>query len=91
MTLNFGVRFDSSRMLVDAHQWSPRVGVAFQVRPRTTVRASVMRLFQPPQAEYLLLASSPEARKLSPFVDEEGGGGEHSAGAADGSRRGDLA
>jgi hypothetical protein len=36
------------------------------------------RLFQPPQAEYLLLASSPEARALSPFVDDEtiGGGSE---------------
>lgn len=75
LTLNFGVRFDSSRMLIGASQWSPRVGAAFQLRPRTIARASVMRLFQPPQAEYLLLASSAEARHLSPFVDEEEGGG----------------
>jgi outer membrane receptor protein involved in Fe transport len=34
-----------------------------------------MRLFQPPQAEYLLLASSPQARALSPFVESDEGGG----------------
>jgi outer membrane receptor protein involved in Fe transport len=75
LTVNFGVRFDRSRLLVPASQWSPRVGVAYQVTPGTVARASVMRLFQPPQAEYLLLASSPEARILSPFVDEDEGGG----------------
>lgn len=74
-TLNFGVRFDRSRLLIPASQWSPRVGVAYELRPGTVARASIMRLFQPPQAEYLLLASSPEARTLSPFVDEDEGGG----------------
>jgi hypothetical protein len=34
-----------------------------------------MRLFQPPQAEYLLLSSSEEARELSPFEDDETIGG----------------
>jgi hypothetical protein len=34
-----------------------------------------LRLFQPPQAEYLLLASSEEARALSPFVDDDDIGG----------------
>jgi outer membrane receptor protein involved in Fe transport len=34
----------------------------------------VDRFFQPPQAENLLLGSSEEARELSPFVDETGGG-----------------
>ena len=34
------------------------------------------RFFQPPQAENLLLGSSEEARELSPFVDEVGGGGQ---------------
>ena len=75
LTLNFGLRFDRSRMLLEASQWSPRVGAAFRVDDRTVARGSLMRLFQPPQAEYLLLASSPQARALSPFVDEDEGGG----------------
>jgi hypothetical protein len=33
------------------------------------------RLFQPPQAEHLLLSASAPARRLSPFVDEVGVGG----------------
>ncbi len=74
-TLNLGVRFDHSRLLIAASQWSPRVGLAYEVRSGTVLRASFMRLFQPPQAEYLLLASSAEARTLSPFVEDGGGGG----------------
>jgi outer membrane receptor protein involved in Fe transport len=75
LTINFGARFDRSRLLIDAWQLSPRAGVAYVVRPGTTVRASAMRLFQPPQTEYLLLSSSPEARELSPFVDDDEIGG----------------
>ena len=74
-TFNFGVRFDQSRLLIPASQWSPRVGLAYELRSGTVLRASFMRLFQPPQAEYLLLASSAEARTLSPFVEDGGGGG----------------
>jgi hypothetical protein len=75
LTLNFGARIDRSRLLIDAWQVSPRAGMAFAARPGTTLRASVMRLFQPPQVEYLLLSSSEEARELSPFEDEAIGGG----------------
>jgi outer membrane receptor protein involved in Fe transport len=76
LTLNFGLRFDRSTQLVRATAWGPRIGAAWQVRPGTTLRASWLRLFQPPQAEYLLLASSEEARQLSPFAnDAEIGGG----------------
>jgi outer membrane receptor protein involved in Fe transport len=75
LTINFGVRLDHSRQLVDAWQLSPRAGAAYVVRPGTTLRASVMRLFQPPQVEYLLLSSSEEARELSPFEDDESIGG----------------
>jgi outer membrane receptor protein involved in Fe transport len=75
VTVNFGLRFDRSTQLVDATAWSPRVGGAWELRPGTTVRASWLRLFQPPQAEYLLLASSEEARELSPFVDDARIGG----------------
>jgi outer membrane receptor protein involved in Fe transport len=71
VTVNAGLRFDRSRLLVESSQWSPRLGVAYRIGERTTVRASFMRLFQPPQAEYLLLASSEEARILSPFADDD--------------------
>ncbi len=76
LTVELGVRADWSRMLVETSQWSPRVGAAYRwPSTGTTLRASVGRFFQPPQAENLLLASSPEARALSPFVaDGEAGG-----------------
>ena len=78
LSLNFGLRVDRSTQLVEATAWSPRLGLAWRVRQGTTVRASFLRLFQPPQAEYLLLASSEAARALSPFIDDPsiGGGSE---------------
>ena len=76
LTIDLGVRADWSRMLVGASQWSPRIGAAYKLPSTdTTVRASFGRFFQPPQAENLLLASSEEARVLSPFVEESGAGG----------------
>ena len=80
LTVDFGVRFDHTHLLVRASQWSPRVGVAFSFpEAHTTLRASLNRFFQPPQPEHLLLSSSPEARALSPFVgddDPDSGGAE---------------
>lgn len=79
-TVDFGVRFDRSRLLVPASQWSPRIGAAYSWRETgTTVRASLNRLFQLPQPEHLLLSSSPAARALSPFT--EAGEGEEPGGA----------
>jgi outer membrane receptor protein involved in Fe transport len=75
LTLNFGVRFDRSTQLEAATAWSPRAGAAWRVRNGTTVRASWLRLFQPPQVEYLLLSSSEAARRLSPFANDDIGGG----------------
>jgi outer membrane receptor protein involved in Fe transport len=75
MTIGAGLRFDRSMMLLDRQQWSPRVGVSFQVADATVLRASVSRYFQPPQPEYLLLSSSEEARELSPFETDEREGG----------------
>ena len=76
LTLDVGVRADWSRLLTRASQWSPRIGAAYQWPSRnTTVRGSFSRFFQPPQPENLLLASSVEARELSPFADDIGGGG----------------
>lgn len=75
LTVDFGVRVDRARMLIESSQWSPRLGAAYHVPDSgTTIRGSVDRFFQPPQAENLLLGSSEEARKLSPFVQETGGG-----------------
>ncbi len=75
LTVDVGVRADRVRMLAEASQWSPRLGVAYHLpNSGTTIRGSVDRFFQPPQAENLLLGSSEEARELSPFVDETGGG-----------------
>ena len=68
LTLSGGVRFDRSAMLLSRTQWSPRVGAALRISDGTLVRASASRYFQPPQAENLLLSSSPEARVLSAIV-----------------------
>jgi outer membrane receptor protein involved in Fe transport len=76
LTVDFGIRFDRTRLLVPASQWSPRAGAAYTwPGSATTLRASFNRFFQPPQPEHLLLASSEAARALSPFADEEREGG----------------
>ncbi len=74
LTLDLGVRYDRSRLLLNESQWSPRVGVSYRAG-RAVLRASLNRFFQPPQAEYLLLSSSPQAQALSPFVEDLGSGG----------------
>jgi hypothetical protein len=75
LSVDLGVRADWSTLLARASQVSPRLGAAYHwPASGTTVRASFGRFFQPPQPENLLLASSEEARALSPFVDQTGGG-----------------
>jgi outer membrane receptor protein involved in Fe transport len=75
VTLSGGLRYDSSRLLLERSQWSPRVGAAVRVNDGTVLRAAASRFFQPPQPENLLLSSSPEARVLSSITvgDHEGG------------------
>jgi outer membrane receptor protein involved in Fe transport len=73
LSLALGVRFDQTHLLLDERQLSPRLGLAYRVDDRTTLRMAVNRFFQPPQSEYLLLASSDAARALSPFADRGGG------------------
>jgi len=69
-TVDFGIRFDRTHLLIPVSQWSPRVGLAYTwPATATTVRASLNRFFQPPQPEHLLLSSSAAARALSPFAD----------------------
>ena len=68
VTLDLGVRYDSYKLIVSKQAVSPRIGFAYYIpRTQTTLRASYNRLFQPPPAENLLLASSPEAAALSPI------------------------
>ncbi len=80
LTIGAGFRFDESRLLLARRQWSPRLGVAYRVADQTLVRGSVSRFFQPPQPENLLLASSEQARELSPFA-EDGEDGRRRCGA----------
>jgi hypothetical protein len=75
MTIGAGLRLDRAELLLPRVQVSPRAGITYRMADRTVLRGSVSRFFQPPQPEYLLLSSSPEARVLSPFVDDESGGG----------------
>lgn len=75
LTINIGLRYDRSTLPVTDHQLSPRIGAVYHFpSTRTAIRASFNRLFMPPQIENLLLADSAQARALSPFVDENGGG-----------------
>lgn len=72
-TLDAGIRYDNYRLLVHEQALSPRIGVAYFIpRTQTTLRASYNRLFQPPPAENLLLASSPEAASISPIAVLQG-------------------
>jgi len=72
-TLDAGVRYDNYRLLISEQALSPRVGVAYFIpRTQTTLHASYNRLFQPPPAENLLLASSIEAAAISPIAVLQG-------------------
>ena len=67
-TLELGVRYDNYKLLISSHAISPRLAAAYFIpRTKTTLRASYNRFFQPPPAENLLLASSPEAASISPL------------------------
>jgi outer membrane receptor protein involved in Fe transport len=75
LTLNGGLRYDRSTLLLHRQQVSPRAGVALRLSDSTVVRGAVSRFFQPPQPENLLLSSSPEARVLSDITVDESVGG----------------
>jgi len=78
LTLGLGVRYDRSNLLVSDQQVSPRIGAVYYIpKSRTAVRASFNRLYMPPQTENLLIASSEQARQLSPFADSGGGADIH--------------
>jgi hypothetical protein len=72
-TLDAGIRYDNYRLLIGEQALSPRLGVAYYIpRTQTTLHASYNRLFQPPPAENLLLASSQEAASISPIAVIQG-------------------
>lgn len=74
LTFNLGVRYDRSRLVVGDSQVSPRLAGVYAIeRTGTAIRASFDRLYMPPQVENLLLASSDEARALSPFETDDAG------------------
>ncbi len=76
LTISAGLRYDHSSLLVSDQQFSPRIGAVYYIpRTKTAVRASFNRLYMPPQVENLLLADSEQARSLSPFATDSGGGG----------------
>jgi outer membrane receptor protein involved in Fe transport len=69
LTIDAGVRYDHYDLVVSDDAWSPRVGLAYFIKPTGTVlRASYNRLFQTPPTENLLLSSAPEAAVLSPLA-----------------------
>jgi hypothetical protein len=75
LTINAGLRYDRSNLPATEQQFSPRIGAVYYIaRTKTALRASFNRLYMAPQVENLLLADSEQARNLSPFVSETGGG-----------------
>jgi outer membrane receptor protein involved in Fe transport len=75
-TLDVGLRYDNYKLVIQDGGFSPRIGFAYYIpRTKTTLRASYNRFFQPPPAENLLLASSPEAAALSPLAVLQGQSG----------------
>src|SRR5262245_46316113 len=75
LTVQAGLRYDRSNLLVSDQQFSPRLAAVYFIpKTKTALRASFNRLYQPPQVDNLLLSASAEARRLSPFVEETGGG-----------------
>jgi outer membrane receptor protein involved in Fe transport len=75
LTLQAGLRYDRSSLLVTDQQFNPRLGAVYYIpKTKTALRASFDRLYQPPQVDNLLLSASEQAKLLSPFVEETGGG-----------------
>lgn len=76
LTVQAGLRYDHTSLLISDQQLSPRIGAVYFIpKTKTSLRASFNRLFQPPQVDNLLLSSSAQARSLSPFAAGTSGGG----------------
>ncbi len=67
LTVNVGVRFDHNKLFESESQVQPRIGLAYFLKPTSTViRASYNRMFITPEYENILLSSSPEANAIAP-------------------------
>jgi outer membrane receptor protein involved in Fe transport len=51
LVVNYGVRYDRVNTVVDETQISPRLGLVYDVTPRTRVHAGYARYFTPPPTE----------------------------------------
>jgi outer membrane receptor for Fe3+-dicitrate len=67
LTISAGIRCDHYSLVVHDHAFSPRLGAAWYIPAADLVlRFSYDRVFQTPETENLLLASSPEVDQLNP-------------------------
>ncbi|MDB5989980.1 MAG: TonB-dependent siderophore receptor [Herbaspirillum sp.] len=53
LTVNYGARFDWINAYVTASQFSPRLGLVYQITPRTTLHTGYARYFTPPPNELI--------------------------------------
>ncbi|WP_395827568.1 TonB-dependent receptor [Collimonas sp.] len=53
VTLNYGARADWVNAYVTASQFSPRIGVVYQMTPQTTFHAGYAKYFTPPASELI--------------------------------------
>jgi outer membrane receptor protein involved in Fe transport len=51
LTVNYGLRYDQVRTVVDESQWSPRLGVVYDVAKDLRLHAGYARYFTPPPTE----------------------------------------
>ncbi len=51
LTINFGSRFDHVSTVTNEKQWSPRLGLTYDVTPTTRIHAGYARYFTPPATE----------------------------------------
>jgi outer membrane receptor protein involved in Fe transport len=51
LTINYGIRFDHVKTVVDEQQWSPRLGLTYDLSPSTRIHAGYARYFTPPPTE----------------------------------------
>jgi hypothetical protein len=73
LTIEAGFRYDHYDFVVHDDALSPRIGLAYHVKPtKTVLRAAYNRWFQTPQIEGLLVSSAPQlgtfATLSNPFV-----------------------
>ena len=51
LTVNYGLRYDTVNTVVAESQWSPRIGLVYQLGDATRVHAGYARYFTPPPSE----------------------------------------